>query len=43
MEGGMLRSFTCETVPFTVNDSKNYKDMPMIKMQEIIADAFVVL
>jgi hypothetical protein len=40
--GAVLRSFTCDTVPFTVVDSRD-KEAPRVAMQEILAKAYLML
>jgi len=42
-EGGLLRSFTCETIPFTVSDCKEPQRMPRVSLQEILVNTYVVL
>lgn len=40
--GVALRSFTCDTVPFTVQDARD-KEAPRVAMQEILAKAYLML
>jgi hypothetical protein len=38
-----LRSFTCDTVPFSVGDSRDPSSQPRIQLHDILVDAFIVL
>jgi hypothetical protein len=40
--GNVLRSFTCDTVPFAVQDARD-KELPRISLQEVLAKAYQVL
>ena len=37
-----LRSFTCNTIPFTVPDYKQPREMPRLMLHEILANSFLM-
>ena len=38
-----LRSFTCDTIPFSVSDNTDPVNNPRVQLQEILSDAFIIL